>query len=89
MFTIVEVTNLHWNNAEHSLFTADVKYAEFDEIHPTGVNATDPNTHIKELWEKGNAGEYGAIAEYVDPTIVTPIDVPVDVAATLAELLGQ
>lgn len=90
MFTIQEVKNLYWNDAEHTVFTADVKYAEFDEVHPTGVNATDPNAHIKELWEKGNAGEYGPIAEWVDPTTISPIDVqPETVEATLAMLLSQ
>ena len=67
MFTIESVINLHWHDAEHTFFSCDVKYAEFNEVHPTGVNAIDPYAHIKELWEKGNAGVYGVIAEYVAP----------------------
>jgi hypothetical protein len=67
MFTIENVTNLIWVNPEHTTFNCYVKYAEFNEVHPTGVNATDPYNHIKELWEKGNAGVYGAIADYVPP----------------------
>ena len=67
MFTIESVTNLQWQNAEHTNFSADVKYAEFNEVHPAGVNATDPYSHIQELWVKGNAGEYGVIVEYVAP----------------------
>jgi hypothetical protein len=65
MFTIESVTNLEWKNAEHTNFSCNVKYAEFNEVHPAGVNATDPYSHIQELWAKGNAGEYGIIAEYV------------------------
>jgi len=65
MFTIESVTNLEWQNAEHTNFSCNVKYAEFNEVHPTGVNATDPYAHIQELWAKGNAGVYGVIAEYV------------------------
>ena len=69
MFTIQEVTDLQWDNAEHTSFSCNVKYEEFNEAHPTGVNATDPYDHIKELWTKGNAGVYGVIAEYVPPPI--------------------
>lgn len=72
MFTIESVTNLEWCDAEHTFFSCNVKYAEFNEVHPTGVNATDPYGHIQELWAKGNAGEYGVIAEYVPPP--PPID---------------
>jgi hypothetical protein len=69
MFTIDYVKDLTWNNAEHTSFSCLVKYEEFNEEHPTGVNATDTYAHIKELWTKGNAGEYGTIAEYVPPPI--------------------
>jgi hypothetical protein len=67
MFTVESVTNLKWTNAEHTMFDCVVKYAEFDEAHPSGINGTDPYAHIQEIWTKGNAGEYGAIAEYVPP----------------------
>jgi hypothetical protein len=67
MFTIQEVTDLQWCDAEHTFFSCNVKYAEFNEVHPTGVNATDPYDHIKLLWARGNAGGYGVIAEYVAP----------------------
>jgi len=67
MFTIESVTNLEWCDAEHTFFSCNVKYAEFNEVHPTGVNAIDSYAHIQELWTKGNAGEYGVIAEYVPP----------------------
>jgi hypothetical protein len=69
MFTIESVNNLQWCNIEHTFFICDVKYLEFNEIHPTGVNAIDPYAHIQELWVKGNAGVYGEIAEYVTPKI--------------------
>lgn len=69
MFTIESVNNLKWDNAEHTSFSCDVKYEEFNEVHPAGVNGTDNYAHIQELWTKGNAGEYGVIAEYVPPEI--------------------
>jgi hypothetical protein len=67
MFTIKYVKDLKWENAEHTLFSCIVKYKEFDEEHPSGINATDPYAHIHEIWTKGIAGEYGEIAEYVPP----------------------
>lgn len=67
MFTVESVINLKWDNAEHTSFSCVVKYAEFNEEHPSGINGTDPYAHIQEIWTKGNAGEYGVIAEYVPP----------------------
>lgn len=69
MFTIKSVKNLKWEDESHTMFSCLVKYEEFNEEHPTGVNANDGYQHIQELWVKGNAGEYGVIAEYVPPEI--------------------
>ena len=71
MFTIKNVSNLQWTDAEHTVFSCLVKYEEFNESHPTGANDSDPYPHIKELWSKGTAGTYGTIAEYVPPPIDT------------------
>jgi hypothetical protein len=67
MFTIESVSNLEWCDAEQTSFRCMVKYTEFNEVLPVGVNGTDPYSHIKELWAKGLAGEYGPIAPYVAP----------------------
>jgi hypothetical protein len=67
MFTVEYVKNLKWANAERTYFSCTVKYAEFNEEHTAGINATDPYAHIQEIWTKGIAGEYGVIAEYVPP----------------------
>lgn len=74
MFTVESVSNLQWDNAEHTSFSCVVKYAEFNEEHPSGINATDPYAHINEIWTKGIAGEYGMIAEYVAPEVVVPAE---------------
>lgn len=65
MFTIQYVKNLKWEDAEHTCFSCIVKYEEFNEEHPSGINGTDPYAHIQEIWVKGNSGEYGQIEEYV------------------------
>ena len=67
MFTIQYVKNLQWEDEAHTIFSCIAKYEEFDEEHPTGVTAIDSYGHIQEIWSKGNAGEYGEIAEYVPP----------------------
>jgi hypothetical protein len=67
MFTVEYAKNLFWCDAEHTFFECVVKYKEFDGELPVGVNGTDKYPHIQELWVKGNAGEYGAITEYVAP----------------------
>ena len=67
MFTIEYVKDLKWDNEEHTSFSCIAKYAEFNEEHPSGINATDHYAHIQEIWTKANAGEYGVIAEYVPP----------------------
>lgn len=67
MFNIQSVKNLFWANEEQTVFECTVKYAEFQDEVPVGVNSIDPYPHIKELWEKGNAGAYGLIAPYVAP----------------------
>jgi hypothetical protein len=77
MFTIQTVKNLQWADSEHTRFECLVKYEEFSEEHPTGVDGNDQYAHIQELWVKSNAGEYGVIAEYVPPEIPEIPEIPV------------
>ena len=75
MFTVEYVKDLKWDNAEHTSFSCIVKYAEFNEEMPAGINGTDPYAHVQEIWTKGNAGDYGVIAEY-EPPEIPPIPEP-------------
>lgn len=63
MFTVESVSNLVWANKEKTIFTCDVKYKEFDEVHPSGIDGVDPLNHIKEIWDNAKAGVYGEISE--------------------------
>lgn len=65
MYTIEYVKDLKWENQEHSYFSCTVKYHQFSEEVPSGVNGEDPTLHIREMWTKANAGDYGPVAEYV------------------------
>ncbi len=76
MFTIQYVKNLQWANPEHTMFDCIVKYEEFNEEHPSTIDGVDPYVHIREIWTKGNAGEYGEIAKYVLPVYPTPNPAP-------------
>lgn len=76
MLTIEYVKDLKWANADHTVFECVVKYVEFNEEHPAGINGTDHYSHIQEIWVKGNAGEYGQIAEYVAPEIAASENQP-------------
>ena len=67
MFTVKYVKNLQWENIEHTAFSCIVKYEEFDVEVPAGITPTDQYAHSQEIWAKGIAGEYGDIAEYVEP----------------------
>ncbi len=72
MFTIEYVKDLQWSNTEHTVFSCVVKYQEFEEELPTGVDATDPYQHIQEIWARGIVGDYGQIAEYVPTPVIVP-----------------
>jgi hypothetical protein len=78
MLKIETVTDLKWCDVEQTVIECQVKYAEFNEIHPTGVNAACQDPHIKEIWTKAIAGEYGVIAVHVPH--VDPIPEPIAVA---------
>jgi len=86
MFTVEYVKDMKWVDAEHTAFECRVKYGEFNEEMPAGINGTDPYPHIKEIWIKGNAGEYGEIAEYVPPP--EPEPEPVEAAADQPDASG-
>ena len=76
MFTIEYVKDLKWEDEAHTMFSCVVKYAEFENEHPSGIDGVDTYSHIQEIWAKGNAGEYGVIAEYVPPP-PPPTPIPV------------
>jgi hypothetical protein len=78
MFNIEYVKDLKWCDVEHTMFECVVKYAEFNEEMPAGINGADPYPHTQEIWAKGNAGDYGVIAEYVPPPEPEPLAVASD-----------
>ena len=70
MFTIEAVSNLVWCDTTHECFTCDVKYAEFQDIHPSAIRENDSAEHIRTIWANGISGEYGPISEYLEPIVI-------------------
>jgi hypothetical protein len=74
MFTVQSVEDLVWGDADKTHFTCLVKYAEFNEKHPSAITPNDIYAHIIEIWTRANAGEFGEIADYFPPVAqVAPV----------------
>lgn len=68
MFTVESVKEIKWTCPDHTQFDCVVKFAEFSEEMPFGCFLSDALQHSVELWQRVTSGEFGEIAEYVDPT---------------------
>ena len=60
-----------------------VRFREIDEDLPFTASPNDVEEHGRDLFARATAGEFGAIAAYVAPVIVTPP------APTKEQLLAQ
>lgn len=70
------VKNLIWVNPEHTTFDCVVDFEGIGEV-PFACSSADPNNHSIEIWSRATSGEFGPIAEYVEPeqpTITPPSD---------------
>ena len=67
--TPLDVKNPHWDNAEHTMLTADVLFKELEELGYTPFTTTlDADTkHGQQIWDAALNGDYGEIAEYEPP----------------------
>jgi hypothetical protein len=69
------VKNLAWCNAEHTQFDCLVFFTKFQEEMPFGCAQAEVGVypHVTSIWERAMAGEFGAIAEYVEPVQPEPV----------------
>ena len=67
---ITEAKNLQWGDAENTFITMEIKIG--DEWLPFAANPQDPERHGRECYEKAKSGDYGEIADYVEPEPVVP-----------------
>lgn len=69
--TVKDAKNPRWVDAAHTIVDMDVLFSELSPmgyVPFTTMSNADTN-HGVELWIKSNAGEYGPIADFVDPTL--------------------
>lgn len=69
MLTYTTVENLHWVNPEHTTFDCEVFFEQLNEKVPFACCNSDPLSHAQEIWNKAMNGEFGPIAEYVEPVL--------------------
>jgi hypothetical protein len=82
-FTVTSANNPVWSNLSNSAITLNVQFQGFDYPVQFTASQSDSEQHGRELFERAAAGEFGSIAAYVAPVIVTPP------APTKEQLLAQ
>lgn len=69
------VSNLRYVKADHSAIDMDVFFTALNETVPFTATSSDPEPHCVELYNRAAAGDFGEIAEYVEPPPVVPVSV--------------
>ena len=65
---ITSATNLQWGNPEHTYINMNVTFEHTgDDVLPFTANQNDTEAHGKDIFNRAVSGEWGAIAEYVEP----------------------
>ena len=64
------IRNPAWANAEHTLITCEVNFIHvgFEEWTPFCADPNDYMPYSKIIFARVSAGEFGTVAEIVDPT---------------------
>jgi len=65
MFTLEYAKNPAWQGENR--ISLIVKFAEFNEEHPFLATSFDPEPHGVAIYNRAVAGEFGAVAPYVEP----------------------
>ena len=71
-FTVVSANSPVWANAANSAITLNVCFEGLDFSMPFTASQSDCEAHGRELFNRTVSGEFGSIAAYVAPVIVTP-----------------
>lgn len=82
-----QVKNPQWANAEHTAINCEVDFDDLrEELVPFSAVASGDYEHSHQIFAECVAGNYGAIAEYVEPPVPEYVAPP---QPTKAELLAQ
>lgn len=77
MLTIQSVTNPIYSNADGTAILCEVKFEEFNEIHPYLATAWDTEPHGIEIYNNLKSGKYGEVGAYVPPPQGSPVSQPI------------
>jgi hypothetical protein len=74
MLTIESVKDIRWANEAKTAMIAMVKFKEFDQEIPYGINDADNEDHGIELFNKAKSMVYGEPSAYIPytPPVTTP-----------------
>ncbi|CAM4027012.1 MULTISPECIES: tail fiber assembly protein [Lelliottia] len=64
-----DVKSPEWSNEEQSLITCQVKFESFDDYLPFTASPDDDTEWGPQIFEECQAGEWGDIADYIEPAI--------------------
>jgi hypothetical protein len=81
-------TNLRWANAEQTAIDMVIRWDAFNEDLPFTATSYDPVQHGREIFAAAVAGQFGPIAEYTPPEIVTPVE-PIPVSTTPLQFIDR
>lgn len=72
--TILNVINPQWANNEQTMINVMVEFEETPELglHPFSAMINSSTPYGQEVWNRVTAGEFGEIAEYVEPPPLPP-----------------
>ena len=88
MITYSEAMAPRWANEENSAITLDVKFDHLPMSVPFTATPFDAEEHGRELFARAAAGEFGDVAAYVAPPVVTPVPAKVTRFQAMAALLN-
>jgi len=69
MLTIEYARDPIWADATGNAITLFVKFEEFNEEHHFNATNYDTESYGVDLYNRAVAGEFGAVAPYVPPTV--------------------
>ena len=70
LVTFVDIKNLRWANADHTLLDCDVNFDHLPEEYVSfTARASGDMEHTHQIFAECVAGKWGTIAEYVPPPI--------------------
>jgi hypothetical protein len=82
-----KVLNPQWANAEHTVINCEVDFDDLrEELVPFSAVASGDYEHSHQIFAECVAGNYGEIAEYVEPPVPEYVPPP---APTKEELLAK